>query len=685
MIIEYIKLKNYRQYQNQKIDLNVDIEKNKRCIVIVGPNGSGKSNILNAICWCLYGKEPYLKNESKKYPIVNSRLLRELKTGGIGEVEVEILLRKKDKKYRIGRRLRFRKIEKFDEKLKKDIPTIEVLKRDGNQPDGTYLEILFSSEDGSGYFSYPSRIVQRILPEDINEYFIFDGERLDHYFREEAGEKVKEAVYRISQIEILERVIDHLEEAKRELERECKNISPETRDIIQQKEYYEKKLDEKKKECQELERKKTEISKTYDDLLEKIKKSEVVKNLVEGLQRNEDLLKQLKKDIKDLEDEYYTYLLKKAPFVISQSGLKYVKKMIDERKEGGEIPPDIKRNFLKKLLEEGRCICGTDISYDNPHRRNIEKLFQERPKISDISEDIINLHANITHILGSISTFEEGIRDYNQKIDNLKNKISETNERIENLENEIKKLLKSKNLVDIDTILQEIKSTENLFDHYRKEQETIVEEISRIRVDIQSGEKMLQKLELKLKEELAAERKLSDLSKQIGLCEEALNFLKQIRANIIKEVRESVERRTRSLYSRFSWSGGGDIHVDENYGLSYRDETGIEGIGSLSTGITQMLAMSFIEALNEFSGFDMPIIIDTMLGRISNESTDNISKYLPECFRGRQMILLLTDKEYSEEVRKNLSKIVFKEYQLVYQPDGEGKYGGVTEVIPYEG
>ena len=72
--ISSIEMTNYRQYKGtQKLQFTSD--KSKNVAIIYGRNGSGKSNVLNAITWCLYGKEIHKKYEEiddDNMPLINS-------------------------------------------------------------------------------------------------------------------------------------------------------------------------------------------------------------------------------------------------------------------------------------------------------------------------------------------------------------------------------------------------------------------------------------------------------------------------------------------------------------------------------------------------------------------------------------------------------------------------------------
>ena len=89
-----IELKNYRQFRDLKIDLDSPSEYDIN--IIVASNGLGKTNLLNAISWCIYGKEPSLEEKYDVMHMVNTKILEENGYSGIFEVSVKIKSRKKD-------------------------------------------------------------------------------------------------------------------------------------------------------------------------------------------------------------------------------------------------------------------------------------------------------------------------------------------------------------------------------------------------------------------------------------------------------------------------------------------------------------------------------------------------------------------------------------------------------------
>jgi len=124
-----------------------------------------------------------------------------------------------------------------------------------------------------------------------------------------------------------------------------------------------------------------------------------------------------------------------------------------------------------------------------------------------------------------------------------------------------------------------------------------------------------------------------------------------------------------------------DVRIDKDYNISIIDNRGMESVGTLSAGERQVLALSFMSSLNIVSGFDAPIIIDTPLARITGEPRENIARSLPNYLMRRQVILLVTEDEYTKVVREKIKKAVGKEYLIKFR---ETKEGGEAEVVAFE-
>ena len=62
------------------------------------------------------------------------------------------------------------------------------------------------------------------------------------------------------------------------------------------------------------------------------------------------------------------------------------------------------------------------------------------------------------------------------------------------------------------------------------------------------------------------------------------------------------------------------------------------------------LAYSFTLAIHKTSGRNCPLVVDSPLGRVSDENRVNMAKELLKISKDKQIIMLFTPDEYSSEV-----------------------------------
>lgn len=187
MRIERVEISNFRQYRNATFEFG---KKGTHDLhIILGNNGVGKTNLLNAISWCLYGTEPHLGNEKIARKRINGIELEEAIQSGKDKCRVKVCVTisvdKKQISFDRSQEFKANK-EVFEFKSNLVVTTIAV---GGNSVTTDSEEI--------------DNILKQYLPEDISEYFFFDGEQLDKYFISNQGARIHEAIYNISQVNLL--------------------------------------------------------------------------------------------------------------------------------------------------------------------------------------------------------------------------------------------------------------------------------------------------------------------------------------------------------------------------------------------------------------------------------------------------------------------------------------------------
>ena len=159
MLLQSIKLENFRQFRNESIDF-ADGNNGKNVTIIIGENGTGKTTFAQAFFWCLYGETEFSDKN-----MLNKVVASELRPGQEAKVQVVLNLKHGDVDYTLIREQIYRKDS--SNRIK---------------PDNTVFDI--AKKDASGNTSYIKKSaceseVKGILPKELSRYFFFDGERIE--------------------------------------------------------------------------------------------------------------------------------------------------------------------------------------------------------------------------------------------------------------------------------------------------------------------------------------------------------------------------------------------------------------------------------------------------------------------------------------------------------------------------
>ena len=73
-------------------------------------------------------------------------------------------------------------------------------------------------------------------------------------------------------------------------------------------------------------------------------------------------------------------------------------------------------------------------------------------------------------------------------------------------------------------------------------------------------------------------------------------------------------------------------------------------------GERECLALAFSLALSRVSGYELPIVVDTPLGRLDPVVQVYVTEVLGEMMNGKQLIMLMTGTEYNDQVKAVFAK-----------------------------
>ena len=107
-----------------------------------------------------------------------------------------------------------------------------------------------------------------------------------------------------------------------------------------------------------------------------------------------------------------------------------------------------------------------------------------------------------------------------------------------------------------------------------------------------------------------------------------------------------------------------DIKIDkETMKIDLYHKHGLMDKRLLSSGEKQVYILSLLFALLKVSNKEVPVVFDTLLGRLDSSHRGNIiQKYLPKV--SSQVIILATETEITKENYKLLKKHIAREYTI---------------------
>jgi DNA sulfur modification protein DndD len=282
----------------------------------------------------------------------------------------------------------------------------------------------------------------------------------------------------------------------------------------------------------------------------------------------------------------------------------------------------------------------------------------------------MTIDANVSSLIDASQDFRDDLAAHSAGIKDIKDRMARLTRQI----NEINAKIGDSNV-------EQARFWESKRREWKAIKEEKIEELGKKQAEMGILEAQLKKIQGDLDEELQAKDKHKHLVTILNFYGAGLTAATGIKNDIMEDVRKEVQEKTNVEFHALIWKKEEykDVTIDESYNVSVKHRSGIEGMGTLSAGERQVLALSFMAALNGVSGFDVPIIIDTPLGRLSKEPKKNIAMNLPNYLKGKQVTLLVTEEEYTPEVREKLASRVGKEYLIRFRETAEGN---LAEVVP---
>ncbi|MDY0315531.1 MAG: DNA sulfur modification protein DndD [Bacteroidales bacterium] len=677
-----IRINNFRQYYgNVELDLSTSNERN--IVLIGGKNGYGKTNLLLSIVWCLYGDkiaqiDDHFKKEiqkEKSYPaFIQQSLNWSAQEEGNRSFSVGILIED----------VELPGIEKSKSTLNKIF-----ISRERNTITSEEKLSIKDSLSGKEIFDNESDIINYIndfiIPIEAAKFVFFDAEKIAeiaNFSIKEEGNFINDALGRILGLDIYQTLIEDLKDYINTLKREGA-----TKSLQEQIINYERGIDIAKLEIEQLEENSAEQEKDIDKLRNEIRYCEglITQNSKEGNSAFDR--EKISIEIKNLEElqsvvsERFNDLSEIIPIAILTGKLEEVKEHLDcqdqnelLRNSNNEISEKV-NNFIDMLFNrppepENSTMSFVDKNfyYEKAKRLGSEifttnKDFVELP----FEHDLNNAEKKL--ILDSIVLIntqnDNQFKDIIQKYNKNKNELIELNKILNkidaNLEDDI-----------VFEYIERKKSAEHKIGINNRKIGENNQEKNKLLADIKKHEQQLTYLRGKVKIDERNRRKIQECEKFITVLttflEEQKNWHKSdFEKTILEELRYLMHKLSIGLNnSEFIQDVKATILASgQGMMISLFNKDGDEiRKESLSSGEKQIYISSLIKAILKESIQDLPVFIDTPLGRLDEEHRENfINKYYPRL--AKQVVLFSTNSEITSKKHNEISNFIAKSYILV--------------------
>lgn len=674
MIIKSITLKNFRQYQDAKIEFSNLPGKN--VTIIMGDNGTGKTTLAQAFQWALYGKTQFQITE------VINRITRETMTmGQTKHVSVTLEIIYNETVYTLSRTLAYKKnaAKKIEEGEGKFI--ISYLDKKTGKSE-------FIPEYQKNYF------IKRVLPQELSKFFFFDGERIEEMSKEMQGGKsdeFKDAVYSLVGLVAQQNAIEHFKPRR-----------GNKKSVLS---YFKEQIDKNNKSSEQMNKYNLEIEQLNKELEQLKDDEQSIQNEIENAQKriNQNLriimeesdqmemkerYNKIQREIKVLERKRTEQLLQDIIKPISGNLYDYcmqpvmakAKELVTDEVPNEKIVPGLTTKTINHLLKERRtCLCGTPLTQGEPAYQSVAGFLEfAYPKtIASLKEDYEKTYRRIDRNKEYFESLTKKIHYREQEGANIEAKDVEMKNLMDMITNTDKGENAKKQNAQLDAMVKQ------------KGQQLV-----NTRVKIQSAEQRKQRLESEKEKLVIVDDETARNKRYFAYAEYIYNEFFNDYSNLETKYRVKLQNKMNEIFENI-YDGNILISVDSKYRIKVKvdEEFASEEEVEKNTAQGYALIFAFIaaiidlakekvneDALEESEKIDVekegyPLVMDAPLSAFDKTRIKKICYEIPRIADQVIMFIKDTDGEIAEE---HMSSKIGKRY-LIEKVENSSLNSKITE------
>lgn len=639
MLLESIKLQNFRQFRNEAINFAKGKD-GKNVTIIIGENGTGKTTFAQAFFWCMYGETEF----SDKI-ILNKVVATEMLPSQEEKVRVTLVLRHGEVEYTLIREQIYRK--DYNNNIKGDNTIFNIARKNAAGNTDYVKKTQCEAE------------VKGILPKELSRYFFFDGERIEKMSKDiSSGKKstdFAEAVKGLLGLNGYISAIGHFNPRSKSGVIESYVFDSNSDERISE---YTKTIDNCKAEIEKCEARISELDEQIKFAMQrKVEKTEEIKQYAEGEQlqgEKENLLKEIK-DAEKIRTNVYKSMCGDFNSIMgsffSMPLLKRALEFLSQEDFAGKDIPYIHAKTIEYLIKQKTCICGTHLDEGTIPYNKVMDLVKYLPPQS-ISTTISDFKKEARHRAGSINDVVGKVRDKLAIISMQDDDIADKWDDIHKIDS---KLSGGDVKEKVRTINSEIKMCDDIIRDSDEKKSEWNKKIGGLGTERDRADTERRKLTL-----------LDEQNKQIEIYKA---YAERIYSELLEEytasesmIREKLQDTINNIFKQI-YEGGLSLTIDEKYHISVyvNDYAGdvetstaqsISVIFAFITGIIKMARENKSAPDDEaklLSSEPYPLVMDAPLSAFDKRRIKTVCEALPKT--AEQVIIFIkdTDGELAEE------------------------------------
>ncbi|MBM4248846.1 MAG: hypothetical protein FJ149_05320 [Euryarchaeota archaeon] len=658
MLISSLELENFKVFHGPN---RISIGQGPGNVVVVqGDNGRGKSTIMEAVFWCLYGKEKrHDRLVPTQYPsIVNNTARKE----GHNFARVRVAFEHDGRRVEVERSVRARphmpnptRKSDFDEELHFRV-------------DGRDL-----GADNS--------LLYEMFPEDVASFFFFDGETISRYA--EAQERNRETVEKAVGLPYLRQAREDIEKVRKDFEKDLRDVqsSPET-------EKTESDLKELRGKAVELVTRLNEQESALEGLNTDIRQHQRnleefddLRGIQQRIQELEDFSRELDREELSMQSSEEVFRSELPWLVLGkfvrgavETVGKVKEQAVQERIEQGRLLDQIE--FMKDLKGSGTCICGTSMDADGMARIDeaLVKLESALGTIQVIETDRYSwTQSDLTTAMGKARSVEEeargvhGLEAKRRYLDDNRFRAERALER----ENESLRAHSAQNLRE--------KEVFDRLTQLTKEKAVVQSKLEEVRDALNVTRRQVAELERQL--EISFSKKSSAsraILESISRANRALKAFDEIVDRSAEQKRAEIEVRSSKIYTSITNKPKEFIGLSidpQSFEVKVRAEGGdLVESRKLSDGERHVMALSFLGGLKDAT-HEGTLIMDSPFGRLDQTHKTRLIEKIPDL--AQNVVLLVTDEDLRPDDWKSLAGV---QRRFMLDHDQHQKFSRIQEV-----